>query len=240
VGREDQQREYGDFASFNASRYPMIARFRTFIAGFLVLLPLVLTVAVILWVGSFIYAYIGPDSVVGRILISIGFNFSDSPAAAYALGAVAVISFIYLLGLGVESRLEHRVRHLIDALMQRIPFVGNLYDVTKRFVAIMDRKEQDGLKSMSPVWCFFGGEGGAAVLGLLPMPKPIMIGGERYHVVLVPSAPIPVGGCLVYVPAAWVKPADFGVEGLMSIYVSMGVASPQRVEPDIEPMPPPG
>jgi uncharacterized membrane protein len=62
------------------------------------------------------------------------------------------------------------------------------------------------------------------------MPKPILIGEHQYHVVLVPSAPVPVGGCLVYVPVQWVKPADFGVEALMSIYVSMGVVSPQTVE----------
>ncbi len=208
----------------------MIARFRTFLAGFLVLLPLAVTITVIVWVGTFIYAYLGPDSAVGRILTSIGFGFSNSPVIAYALGAVIVVGLIYLLGLLVESRLETRVRHLIDSLMQRIPFVGNLYDVTKRFVAIMDRKEQDGLKSMSPVWCFFGGDGGAAVLGLLPMPKPILIGGRPYHVILVPSAPVPVGGALIYVPAAWVKPANVGVETLMSIYVSMGVTSPQVVE----------
>src|SRR5205807_4782716 len=140
--------------------------------------------------------------------ISIGFGLSDSPIAAYALGAIVVIGLIYLLGLSVESRLESRVRLLIDSMMERIPFVRNLYDVTKRFVAIMDRKDQDGLKSMSPVWCFFGGEGGAAVLGLLPMPKPIMIGDRQYHVVLVPSAPVPVGGCLVYVSVEWVTPAD--------------------------------
>jgi uncharacterized membrane protein len=208
----------------------MIARFRTFLAGFLVLLPLAVTITVIVWVGTFIYAYLGPDSTIGRILTSIGFGFSNSPVIAYALGAVIVVGLIYLLGLLVESRLETRVRHLIDSLMQRIPFVGNLYDVTKRFVAIMDRKEQDGLKSMSPVWCFFGGDGGAAVLGLLPMPKPILVAGEPYHVILVPSAPVPVGGALIYVPAAWVKPANVGVETLMSIYVSMGVTSPQVVE----------
>lgn len=212
----------------------MISRFRTFISGFLVLLPMAVTVIVIVWVGTFIYAYVGPDSAVGRVLISIGFGLSDSPVAAYVLGAVIVIGLIYLLGLGVESRLENRVRSSIDSLMQRIPFVGNLYDVTKRFVAIMDRKDQDGLKSMSPVWCFFGGDGGAGVLGLLPMPKPIMIGGERYHVILVPSAPVPVGGCLIYVPAAWIKPANIGVETLMSIYVSMGVASPQIVDTEPE------
>ena len=207
----------------------MISRFRTFIAGFLVLLPLVVTITVIVWVGTFIYGYFGPGSAIGRILISIGFNFSNSPVAAYALGAVVVVGLVYLLGLSVESSLQSRVRQLIDSLMERIPLVGNLYDVTKRFVAIVDRKKEDGLKSMSPVWCFFGGEGGAAVLGLLPMPKPIMIGDQPYHVVLVPSAPVPVGGCLVYVPVEWVKPADFGVEALMSIYVSMGVTSPQTV-----------
>src|SRR5215475_2835720 len=213
----------------------MITRFRTFLAGFLVLLPLVVTIAVIVWVGTFIYAYVGPESAIGRILISIGFGLSGSPFAAYGLGAVIVVGIIYLLGLGVESRLESRVRHLIDSVMQRIPFVGNLYDVIRRFVAVMDRREEDGLKSMSPVWCFFGGEGGAGVLGLLPMPKPIFIGGETYHVVLVPSAPVPVGGALIYVPAAWVRPANIGVETLMSIYVSMGVTSPQTV--DTEPSP---
>ena len=207
----------------------MISRFRTFIAGFLVVLPLAVTVTVIVWVGTFIYAYLGPDSAIGRILTSIGFNFSSSPAAAYALGAVVVIGLVYMLGILVESRLESRVRRLIDSLVEHIPLVSSLYDVTKRFIAIVDRKNQEGLKSMSPVWCFFGGEGGAAVLGLLPMPKPILIGEHQYHVVLVPSAPVPVGGCLVYVPVQWVKPAEFGVEALMSIYVSMGVVSPQTV-----------
>jgi len=66
------------------------------------------------------------------------------------------------------------------------------------------------------------------------MPKPITIGGQNYHVVLVPSAPVPVGGALIYVPAAWVKPANIGVEALMSIYVSMGVASPQTVDSNPE------
>jgi uncharacterized membrane protein len=38
---------------------------------------------------------------------------------------------------------------------------------------------------------------------------------------------VPVGGALVYVPVKWVKPADIGIEGLMSLYVSMGVTARQ-------------
>jgi uncharacterized membrane protein len=80
---------------------------------------------------------------------------------------------------------------------------------------------------MSPVWCFFGGEGGAAVLALMPSSKPVVIGGEEYVGVLVPSAPVPLGGALVYVPRRWVKPAEGGVDELMSVYVSMGVTPPR-------------
>jgi uncharacterized membrane protein len=93
----------------------------------------------------------------------------------------------------------------------------------------MDRKQGDGVKSMRPVWCFFGGEGGVAVLALLPSPEIITIGEEKYHTVLVPSAPVPVGGALVYVPTKWVRPAQMGVEELMTIYVSMGVSAPRKL-----------
>jgi uncharacterized membrane protein len=54
--------------------------------------------------------------------------------------------------------------------------------------------------------------------------------------VLVPSAPVPVGGCLIYVPAKWIVRADVGVDALMRTYVSMGVAHPRR--PDL-PIPAP-
>ena len=42
----------------------------------------------------------------------------------------------------------------------------------------------------------------------------------------VPSAPVPFGGALVYVPAAWIEPAEGGIDELMSVYVSMGITAP--------------
>ena len=43
-----------------------------FLAGILGLLPLVVTAAVIGWVVSFAYDYLGPESWFGKVLISIG------------------------------------------------------------------------------------------------------------------------------------------------------------------------
>ncbi|MNR45544.1 hypothetical protein D3C85_1644010 [compost metagenome] len=80
---------------------------------------------------------------------------------------------------------------------------------------------------MSPVWCFFGGDG-AAVLALRPSPESFELEGRQYCAVLVPSAPIPVGGGLIYVPVEWVRPADMGVDGLTGIYLSMGLSPPHQ------------
>jgi uncharacterized membrane protein len=200
----------------------------TLLSGLLVLLPVAITVVLVAWLGTFIYQFVGPGSVFGHLLTAIGLGFSTQPWAAYLIGMVVLVTAIYFLGLLVETRMQRQLSALIDWVMLRIPLVSNVYELTKRFVALMDRKQGDGVKSMSPVWCFFGGEGGAAVLALLPTPEPVTIGGEKYHAILVPSAPVPVGGGLIYVPTGWIRPAEMGVEELMTIYVSMGVSVPRR------------
>ncbi len=203
------------------------APIRTFVAGLLAVLPVALTVAVIVWVASVVDQFIGPHSAVGRLLVSIGLTVVETKIAAYLIGIVFVLSAIYVLGLLVQAGLQRRLQTLVDDVLRRIPLVGSVYDLAHRFVGMLDRKEQTDLKTMSPVWCFFGGEGGAAVLALLATPERILFGDRPYHVVLVPTAPVPFGGGLFFVPVEWIKAAPFGVEGLTSIYVSMGISAPQ-------------
>jgi uncharacterized membrane protein len=199
---------------------------RIFLAGLLVLLPIVLTLIVTAWVAQLLHGFAGPDSVFGRLIVLLGLNLVSSRTAAYLLGFLIMLGCIFLLGLTVESRLRPWVQGGLDWLMMRIPLVSNVYDLSKRFISLVDRGDQDSLQSMRPVWCFFGGEGGAAVLGLMPTPDPLMLGEHNYVAVLVPSAPVPFGGALIYVPLDWIKPAEGGVERLMNVYVSMGVTSP--------------
>jgi uncharacterized membrane protein len=203
---------------------------RPLVAGLLVVLPAVLTLVLLGWIGNLIYGFLGPGSLVGRGLVAIGIGFASSQIIAYLIGIGITIAAIYLLGLVVETRVRRRVGALLDMLLNRIPLVGNVYDLAKRFVAIVDRKEGDTIASMRPVWCFFGGEGSAAVLALCPLPEPVMIADEPYTAVLVPSAPVPVGGALVYVPTKWVRPAEIGVDVLTSVYVSMGMTAPPALE----------
>lgn len=206
---------------------------RTFIAGLFAVLPIMLTVAVIVWVGSLVDRFVGPESTFGRLLTSIGLRVVETRIFAYLVGVILVLCAIYFLGLLVEAGLQSRFHAFVDKSLGRIPLVGNVYALAHRFVGMLDRKEQKtDLKTMSPVWCFFGGAGSSAVLGLMPTPETVLLEGRRCHIVLVPTAPIPFGGALFFVPVEWVRPASLGVEGLTSIYVSMGVSAPQYFPAD--------
>ncbi|HWK32689.1 MAG TPA: DUF502 domain-containing protein [Hyphomicrobium sp.] len=199
---------------------------RIFITGLIAALPLLLTIFIAAWLLSLLNQYLGPSSGFGRLLGSLGLGPGTSELASYLIGLGIIIAAIYALGLAVQSRLGGWIAALFDRLIRRIPLVSNLYDLSSRFVSIVDTKNGDSLKSMSPAWCYFGGKPGAAVLALLPSKTPIQLGGESYLAVLIPSAPVPFGGALVYVPAGWVEPADGGIDELMSVYVSMGITPP--------------
>jgi uncharacterized membrane protein len=211
---------------------------RIFLSGVLALLPIMVTVIVTAWLASLVASYAGPGSFLGNLITSLGLNVYGSSTVAYFIGLGIILVIIFMLGLLVESGLRTWISNSFDWLMTRIPLVSNVYDLSKRFVAIMDRGDggEDSLKSMSPVWCFFGGEGGAAVLALMPSHEPVTIGAHKYVPVLVPSAPVPFGGALIYVPADWVRPAEGGVERLMNVYVSMGVTPPEGMPKDAKPV----
>ncbi len=200
---------------------------RIFIAGLLAALPLLLTIFVTAWLLSFLNQYLGPTSAFGRFLSSLGFGVETSEIVPYLIGLALIIGAIYALGLLVHSRLGALVAGIFDSIIRRVPLISNVYDISSRFVSIVDTKNGDSLKSMSPAWCYFGGKPGAAVLALLPSKTPIVLGGEEYLSVLVPSAPVPFGGALIYVPAKWVEPAEGGIDELMSVYVSMGITPPK-------------
>src|SRR5215469_16363271 len=129
---------------------------RTFVAGLVAVLPVALTVAVIVWVGSMVDQFVGPYSTFGRLLTSIGLRVVDTRFVAYLFGVI------------VEAGLKHRLQDFVDKSLGRIPLIGNVYSLAHRFVGMLDRKQETDLKGMSPVWCFFGGEGGTAMLALIP------------------------------------------------------------------------
>lgn len=210
---------------------------RIFVTGLIAALPLAATVAIFWWAASLLIRWLGPGSAVGQVLGAVGLGVTESEVAGYAIGVALVAAAIFGLGLLVETGLQRGLTRVVDGVLERIPLVRSVYDLARRIVALVSQREGStpGMNSMSAVWCHFGGApaegepGRAAVLGLLSTREPVWIDGRAYLGVIVPTAPVPVGGGLLYLPQDWVRPADVGFEALTSIYVSMGLTSPQHL-----------
>jgi uncharacterized membrane protein len=211
---------------------PLRTLLRIFVTGTLAALPLAATLLIFGWAASVLIRWLGPESAVGRALISIGLGVGASEVVGYAIGIAIVVVAIFGLGVLVEAGLQRGIAAAAHALLLRIPVVGTVYDLMKRMVGLVRAQDSsgNGLRSMSAVWCHFGGpneHGSSAALALLGSDVPVLVNGQRCLAILIPTAPVPIGGGLLYVPEHWVTPANIGAEAVTSIYVSMGLTSPQ-------------
>jgi uncharacterized membrane protein len=197
-----------------------------FLAGLLAILPLVITIAIIGWVGGIIHSIVGPRSFVGRQLQSVAESFELGTGAAYLVACVVVLAAIFLLGVFVQMGGRRLLHGLFDQVIPRIPLVGSVYTTAAQVVGMLGKSEETDLKGMSVVYCSFGKADGIGLLALLPSPERYRFDAREYYVVFIPTSPVPMTGGLLFVPCESVRPVDINVEALMSIYLSMGVTGP--------------
>jgi len=201
---------------------------RIFYTGVLVLLPAILTIAVVVWVADFLVRYLGPNTRFGAAVQRLGLSFNADSSAPYLVGTLAVLAIILLVGLAAETGAKGLFTRLFDAVLNRIPLVNSVYGTSRQLMTLLEGQGgNDKLKGMQVVRCRFGKESGCSILALLVSPERFPFDDVDHQVVIIPTAPVPIGGALLFVPADELQPTDLSVEKLMSIYVSMGVTAPQ-------------
>jgi uncharacterized membrane protein len=204
----------------------------TFLAGLITILPLVITIAVIVWVANIVQGIVGPKSPLGSWLQSAGMRLAPAgnTTLAYVIGCLLVLVSIFLLGMLVRTGVRKALHDLVEAIMRRIPIAGSVYGAATQIVGLLEKKEGSELQNMTVVHCTLGGDTGAGLLALLPTPDRYPIDGREYHIVYIPTSPVPMTGGLLFVPVDSVKSVDMSIESLMSIYLSMGVTAPQFLQ----------
>lgn len=208
----------------------------TFAAGMFVILPFVLTIAIIGWIGAWVVELIGPGSALGAALRSLGLWYVSDPVVAEVAGWVIVLVGIWGLGVLVKSTTKARIDEGFDSVMGRIPFVRGVYRPVSQVVGLLRKDGDTDVKSMSVVYCWFGEERSGGFLALLVSPRVFVFEERRSHLIYIPATPLPMSGGLVFVPIEAVRPVPMSVDDLMKVYLSLGVLADQII-PDV---PPPG
>lgn len=195
-----------------------------FATGLLFLAPVLLTLILLNWLSGYLIAALGPSTPLGQALGAAGMFFTPSPLAAFWAGIGMAALLVWVVGLAVQTRFRPQLEGGLDGLISRIPGLGPLYRPLAQFVRLMGSSPGDEMSGMSVVSVSFGAN--VEVLSLLTSPRIHDFGQGPRYLILVPTAPVPVGGGLLFVDVADVKPVPtMGVDDLAKLYVTMGTLS---------------
>lgn len=205
----------------------------TFLAGLLFVLPTLLTLAILGWAATYARHFLGPDSFLGHGL-AVGISLVtgvDVGHLSFLLGLLFVVLVVMLIGLVVKTRLRRFLDRALNGLMDRVPLIRSVYRPVSQVVRLVGSNRQEGeLKGMQVAAARLGD---THCLCLLVTSEIFTIEGAPRQLVLVPSAPVPVGGAMLFVaPEKVTLLPDFSLEEFMKFYVSMGAAVPVHFTPD--------
>ena len=201
--------------------------FRYLLTGTFFLLPFVITVGAVAWLGLFIANYLGPNTFTGKWLSKIGFfSFQTNyPLLSYAIGLLIVLTFIVAIGWIIDRRWVKTFVAFINELIKKIPAIGTIYSSTQQLVKMFDNSSN--VKKMTPVFCRFGS---TLVLTLMPTSDKFVIDGKTYCSVIIPTAPFPVGGAVLMVPEEDIVPSNMKLDQFLSYYGTMGVNGKEFIQ----------
>lgn len=204
----------------------------TFLAGFILLLPIVLTTVIIAYIVNWLKGALGPGTVLGDILTQLGVGLvgEGQQRFAFVVGMFIVLFGTWCLGILVRARAQQSMHETVDWLFTKLPVVRSIYNPISRVVRVVTEKGGGDFSGMSVVACRFGGEGGVDILALLATQEVYLIAGERRRMVYLPTAPLPMSGGLVLVPEnSVVRVHDMKVDDLLKVYFSLGALAPESM-----------
>jgi uncharacterized membrane protein len=189
---------------------------RRFITGFFVAVPLIISVAAILWVFYLIDDLTGPvyDRFLGRHVAG--------------LGMATTVAFVLLVGVVASNVLGKRLLARVEGYLERVPVFRTVYSPVKQLLRAFSPDNESGLKRvvMAP------DAGGAVRLGFLTKEFEVEAGpgGSRqaYAAVYVPTNNLYLGDVFVYRLDVLLFP-NISVEEGVRIFLTGGMAMADRI-----------
>lgn len=199
-----------------------------FLTGLAFLAPILLTGVIFAWVLENLVHILGPSSMIGRAIAAGGHLFTSDDAYSFFAGILLVMAVITAIGWLVMTRARKFLEDKIDGWLGRIPLLGAVYRPMAQLVRGMS-PDKGQMSAMSVCRITFGG--GIETIGFLASPDTFDVGGGPAKLVMVPTAPVPVGGALILVPVDKVQAIpSMKVDDLARLYLTMGVSTPPQLK----------
>ena len=187
---------------------------RRLLAGVFFIVPLWLTFMAL----RFIFVWL--DGIFAPLATKLlGFSIPG-------LGFVLLIIFLYLVGLIATNILGRSIVRFWEAILNRIPFVRNIYQWAKQLIHTISASKGMGFKRVVlveyPRKNFFA----IAFVTNFVQDKE---SGKRYTIVFIPSPPNPVNGFFGMVSDEEIIETDLSIEEGVKMIISGGLVSPEQL-----------
>ena len=186
-----------------------------FVAGLIILIPIVLTVKALWWLFSYVDGLAQPlaQAILGRPIPGIGF--------------VTTVAIVFLAGLLLSTGPLKRILDAVEDLLDDVPLVGTVYGTTKKVLAGFGNPEAQGAFQRFVLAQLPGRTTPGFLTGTFKLRRR---DGTEYRLctVYIPTNHLYVGDVVV-LPAEDVIETDLSVEDGVSMILSAGASVPPRV-----------
>ena len=196
-------------------RPPSRALRNTFIAGLVILIPIVLTAKALWWLFAYVDGLARPLAVrmMGRPIPGIGF--------------VTTVVIVFLAGILLSRGPLRRLLEGFEGLLDAVPFVGTVYGTTKKVLAGFGKPESQSVFQRFVLARLPGRTTPGFLTGTFTLKRRDQ-SAESFCTVYIPTNHLYVGDVVV-LPAADVIETDLSIEDGVSIILSAGASIPPTV-----------
>ena len=187
---------------------------RTFLSGLAVVLPIVITVAVLLWLVT------AAQQMLGMVVRWVLPDGSTLPRGA---GFAAAIGLILFIGVLMEAYYFRRLMKWLEELLNRIPLVKTVYGAVRDLMSLFSKA---GTRKFSKVVMvkFPGIE--ARLVGFVTIEDfaGLAITPAQDEVAVYLPMSYTIGGYTVFLPRSCLTPLDMSLEDAMRFVVTAGMS----------------
>ncbi len=188
---------------------------RNFVAGILVVVPLVIAAWILWWVFSSVDNMLQPviEAIFGREIQGLGF-------------AIFLV-LIYITGVVASNYLGKRVIRFFEALVARVPVFRQLYIGAKQVVEGLSGTGMNKAAFREVVFVEFPRQGMTTIAFVTNVIKDK--NGKKYYGLYVPTAPIPTSGYFEIATEEQVIHTNISIDEGIKIVISSGMILPDKV-----------
>ncbi|MGD8786015.1 MAG: DUF502 domain-containing protein [Phycisphaerales bacterium] len=180
---------------------------KCFLKGFLIFVPVVLTISII------VYVFTSLDSLFRTLL----------PTTIPGMGLLVTIIVIFLIGLFASNFLGKKIFSLVESIFTKVPVVKMLYNAIRDLIEAFAGEEK---KFDKPVLVTLGPDNHTKIVGFMTRESLDNLGLKDHVAVYIPQSYNFAGNVLIF-PKDAVKLLEIESSEAMTFIVSGGVAGKQ-------------